>query len=115
MQMSLHQWLENTWLEQHATTQIEIRSWAKKIERSLSDARTPGLSDDGRYLHAYNAALLMATSALAAEGYRPERRDSHHFRAFQSLEFTLEVPAKTLQLLDTLRKKRNQNIYDSSG
>jgi hypothetical protein len=113
--MSLQQWLENAWLEKHQTTMTEIRSWVEKIDRSLLDAKAVGLSDEGRYLHAYAAALVVAIASLAAEGYRTERRDSHHFRAFQSLEFTLRLPAQQIHLLDQLRKKRNLSLYDPSG
>jgi len=62
----------------------------------------------------YNAALQIATAALAAAGYKAERT-AHHYRVFQSLEFTLQTDAKRVQKLDVFRKKRNVADYEKAN
>ena len=63
--MSLTQWAENGWLRPHKTSWKEISNLFKIIERDLLDARH-SISSDWRFGIAYNAALQLATLALAA-------------------------------------------------
>ena len=63
---------------------------------------------------AYNAALQVATTALAAEGYRVAR-ESHHYRAIQSFAFTLGCDKELIAQLDAFRKKRNISDYERAG
>ena len=56
----------------------------------------------------------MVDSTGAAEGYRTTR-DSHHYRAIQSLTFTLGLGNRTITQLDAFRKKRNIGEYERSG
>jgi hypothetical protein len=55
---------------------------------------------------AYNAALQLATLALAAEGYRPAR-DRAHERAILSLRFTIGTEAQIVDTIDAVRRKRS--------
>lgn len=61
-----------------------------------------------------NAALQLATLALAAQGYRPARERAHE-RAILSLRFTLGANAKTVDPIDVVRRKRNQINYERAG
>ncbi len=73
-----------------------------------------GLSADWRLNIAYNAALQVAATALAAEGYRTAR-ESHHHRAIQSLAHTLRTDPGVIIQLDGFRKKRNISDYERAG
>ena len=84
------------------------------VDRDLSDSAAEGLSADWRMNIAYNAALQVATVALAAAGYRAAR-DQHHYRVIQSLRETLGTDAATVSTFDTFRKKRNAAGYDRAG
>jgi hypothetical protein len=110
----LRDWLRNGWLIEHETTRQEIADLLSLIDRDLSDCRSPGLSADWRLGIAYNAALQAAVAGLAAEGYRVAR-ESHHFRAIQSLAFTLRCDAQLLTQLEAFRKKRNISDYERAG
>ena len=77
-------------------------------------ARTAGLSADWQLNIAYNAALQLATAALAASGYRASR-ESHHYRVIQSLTHTLGADVKLVAQLDGFRKKRNISDYLRAG
>ena len=72
------------------------------------------LSADWRLGIAYNAALQLATLALAAEGYRPVR-DQKHRRSILSLEQTIGADKGMVYTLDTVRQSRNKNNYDLAG
>jgi len=72
------------------------------------------LSPDWRLTIAYNAALQLATLALAAEGYRPERLRAHE-RAIQSLRLTIAADPRLVDTLDGVRRKRNLINYERAG
>ena len=112
--MSLADWLANRWIQRHATTTQEIADLFAVVDRDLTDAAIPRLSDDWRLGITYNAALQLATIALAAEGYRATR-ERHHERTILSLRETARIPQSTVDLLDVTRRKRNQANYESAG
>jgi hypothetical protein len=74
-------------LIEHRTSPQEIKELLNVADRDLLNAETPGLSPEWRLSIAYNAALQAAVAALAASGDRAAR-ESHHFRAIQSLSHT---------------------------
>ena len=112
--MSLSDWLKNAWLIEHETSPQEIADLLSIIDRDLNDCRSPGLSSDWKMAIAYNAVLHVAIVGLAAEGYRVAR-ESHHFRAIQSLEFTLRCSSRLIAQIDAFRKKRNISDYERAG
>ena len=112
--MTLQDWLKNAWLREHETSREEISDLLTVIDRDLSDCQSDNLSPDWRLAIAYNAALQAALAALAAEGYRVAR-ESHHFRAIQSLALTLGCDKALIAQLDAFRKKRNISDYERAG
>jgi hypothetical protein len=55
---------------------------------------------------AYNAALQLATAALAANGYRVDRGGGNqHYRTIDALSLTLGTDAKTVKIFEIFRKK----------
>jgi uncharacterized protein (UPF0332 family) len=112
--MTLSDWLRNSWLQKHRTSREEIQGLLSVVDRSLQDAETPGLSLDGRFNQAYNAALQCAVAALAAEGFRLPGQ-SKHYRAIDSLALTLGETSENVRLLDAARKKRHVAVYERSG
>jgi hypothetical protein len=83
-------------------------------DRDLRDCRVSGLSADWRLNIAYNAALQVATLALAASGYRAAK-DSHHYRVIQSLSYTIGFGANLIAQFEQFRKKRNIGGYERAG
>jgi hypothetical protein len=78
--MILDDWLRDDWLKRHKTTKAEIDALLAIVDRELQDSRVDGVSVDGRFSHAYRAALTLATVLLYASGYSPSRGQSHHHR-----------------------------------
>lgn len=84
------------------------------MDRDLRECHAKGLGADWSFAIAYNASLQAATAALAAAGYRASR-DSHHYRVFQSLEYTINADPKLIRSLDAFRKKRSTSSYEMGG
>lgn len=77
--MSLQNWLQIGHLTNHQATIAEIRKILGVVDRELADASVTGLSDDGRFTHAYDAALLLCKLALHASGFELQKRvPGHH-------------------------------------
>jgi hypothetical protein len=83
-------------------------------DRDLRDSQVAGLSADWRLNIAYNAALQIATAALAAAGYRAAR-EAHHYRVIQSLSYTIGADANCISQFEQFRKKRNIGGYERAG
>lgn len=109
--MSLADWAANHWIVVHSASAEEIESLFAVVDRSLKDASIAAVSSDGRLTFAYTAGLQLATIALAAEGYRPGRERAHE-RAINALRFSAGISAKTVNLLDLTRRKRNTANYE---
>jgi hypothetical protein len=114
MGMTLNDWLEKGWLVRHRPDRREIRELLGIADRAISDAQVKGISADAQLSIAHNAALQLAIAALAATGYRAGR-EAHHYRAIQSLAFTIGAGTDLVDQLDSFRKKRNISDYERAG
>jgi hypothetical protein len=112
--VSLEDWLRNGWLVEHKTSSSEIADLLVIADRDLADCAAKGLSDDWQLAIAYNAALQLATAALAVCGYRVGR-EAHHYRTIQSLTSTIGLDVGLVTQLDAFRKKRNISDYERAG
>lgn len=112
--MSLQDWQKNGWLVEHKTSTQEIADLMAVAERDIGDCQTAGLSADWRLNIAYNAALQLATAALAVAGFRASR-DAHHYRVIQSLAHTIGADSALVAQFDAFRKKRNIAGYERVG
>jgi hypothetical protein len=112
--VSLEDWSRNGWLIPHETGPEEIGNLLDIANRDLHDCGVEDLSNDWRLNIAYNAALQLATAALAAAGFR-STRERHHYLTIQSLAHTIGADAKVIQSLERFRKKRNVGGYEQAG
>jgi hypothetical protein len=112
--MSLQDWQRAGWLLQHQTSPREVADLLGVADRDLRDCQVSGLSADWRLNIAYNAALQVATVALAASGYRAAK-DAHHYRVIQSLSYTIGIGANQIAQFEQFRKKRNIGGYERAG
>ena len=112
--MSLQDWLNEGRLKTHTTSQKEIEQLFAVFERDMADAQAENLSADRRFTTAYNAALMVARTALAASGYRTSGEGNHYW-TIQSLAFTLKPNAETTRKFNKFRQKRNISDYEMIG
>jgi hypothetical protein len=112
--MTLSDWLDKGWLVKRRPDRRAIKELLGIADRDIADAQAKGINADTRLSIAYNAALQLAVAALAATGYRAGR-EAHHYRAIQSLAFTIGASADLVDQLDIFRKKRNISDYERAG
>jgi hypothetical protein len=112
--MSLKDWVQYGWLSEHQSSRNEVENLLGLVDRDLRESQAKGLGADWSFAIAHNAALQAVTAALAAAGYRASR-DAHHYRVFQSLEYTIKPDPKLIRSLDAFRKKRDTSSYEMGG
>lgn len=100
--MSLQLYSSNSWIRQHETSKEEIARLLAIADRDIAQSQTTGLGAEWRFDIAYNAALQLATAALAACGYRAERQNKH-MRTIECLSFTVGVDNSTMAFFDRCR------------
>jgi hypothetical protein len=111
--MSLEQWLRNNWLQRSEPTIAEIQQLLQVVDRELADAQVPAVSVDGRFQHAYEAALQLCMMALRACGYRVPKGAGHHKRGIDSLRLTLgEDWSESADHIERCSRRRAQLIYE---
>jgi hypothetical protein len=115
--MSLQNWLRIGHVVEHEATVAEVRNLLGVVDRELSDASVSGLSNDGRFSHAYDDALLLCKLALHVSGFELQKRaPGHHALWINSLEFTLgDTHKATVIYLSASSKLRHATVYDHAG
>jgi hypothetical protein len=112
--MDWKDWLRNGWLTEHQATRQEVADLLGVIDRDILECQTTGLSPDWQLNIAYNAALQVAVTALAAAGYRA-CREAQHYRVIESLAGTMGIGTRQIGQLQAFRKKRNVSDYERAG
>jgi hypothetical protein len=95
------------------TSKQELDDIRQMIATNLNDANVAGLSSQGRYEFAYNAARLIATVVIRACGYRVISKTGHHYFTFQALEAADAAFMMAAAHFDAARRKRNDFSYDT--
>ncbi len=102
-------------LRPHETSIDEVQDLLQVATRSLKDAESDSISRDLRFAAAHNAALSLATIALAASGYRTTGV-AHHATVLLSVPLALGDEYRPLaEYLDACRRKRNIVNYRRGG
>jgi hypothetical protein len=114
--MSLEQWLRNAWLQRSDATLPGIQQLFALADREIGDATVEALSAEGRFEHAYNAALQLCMIPLRSSGYRVPKGESGHKRTIESLRYTLgESQAETAVCLERYSRERGRTVYEQTG
>jgi hypothetical protein len=114
--MSLEQWRQNGWLHKSDTTLPEIQQLLALVNREIGDASIEALSDEGRFEHAYVAALQLCMIPLRVLGYRVPKGESRHKRAIESLRYTLGGShAEIAVSLERYSRARGRTVYEQIG
>ncbi|MGD9721324.1 MAG: SAV_6107 family HEPN domain-containing protein [Pirellulales bacterium] len=98
-----------------APSKTELDNLRSIVSRSLSDVAAKGLSDDGRFVQAYDAARTLSLIVVRAEGYRPKSKGGYHYNTFRALEAADPAFAAMSAYFEGCRTKRNASEYDVAG
>lgn len=102
-------------MSEPAPSASEIERLLGVAERELADAGVDGLSSDGKFEHAYSAAMALATIVIRAEGRRIHGAD-HHRLTFEALgELAGGRWQRLSRYLQHCRSRRNRAVYDMPG
>ncbi|TLM74402.1 MAG: DNA-binding protein [Actinobacteria bacterium] len=113
--MNLPQWSQEGRLRPHRPTSSERAALLEAVGRDLDDAANLGISADRRFATAYSAALMLASLALHAAGYRAAG-PGHHETTMRSLPLVMgPEQLERSRYLDACRIKRNHVDYDGMG
>ena len=96
-------------------SKTELDNLRSIVRRSLSDVAATGLSDDARFVLAYDAARTLSLIVVRAEGYRPKSKGGYHGNTFLALEAADPAFAALSGYFDGCRTKRNVSEYDYAG
>jgi uncharacterized protein (UPF0332 family) len=114
--MSWKKLLSERKVHTHQTSKKELDALRELVARDLADAGIKGLSADRQFATAYNAALQTAKMAIASAGYRLATTPGHHRLTFEAARLALgPTAAKSLDYLETSRRKRNDIDYDHAA
>ena len=98
-----------------APSKTELDNLRSIVARSLKDAEAAGLSEDARFVLAYDAARTLALIVVRASGFRPKSHGGHHVNTFLALETADPAFATLSTYFDGCRTKRNISEYDYAG
>ena len=111
--MGLRDWHENSWLKKVKPTPDGVGNLVGIADREIADASLGGMSDSGRYEHAYNAARSLCEAVLHATGYEVPKGTTKHQRLIESLKFTIGTEVEeSIDYLDQCRRLRHRVVYD---
>ncbi len=96
-------------LKVEAAAKDEFDGLVQSGNKQLKDAELEGLSLEGRFALAYNAAHAFALAALRASGYRP---NNNRQVVFQCTPTTLKLSNTQMRILDDAHRKRNNSAYE---
>ena len=114
--MNWQQLLKDGRAERHRTSPNELEGLRAVVGRNLADANVAEISADTRFACAYEAALALATIALAHAGYRA-KGPGHHRTTFLALTLAMveEEDAEDARYFDACRRLRNELSYEAAG
>ena len=97
-------------LAQEPPDEQEINGLVRSGLARLNDADLYGVSLEGRFDLAYNAAHALCLAALRSNGYRPSNR----YIVFQVLPHTLKLGPEVWRILAKCHDIRNRGEYEGA-
>jgi hypothetical protein len=114
--MSYDDLLRDGRIREHPADHDDIVAALTIAQARLGDAGLDGLSNDGRFIFAYDAARSAAEAIIGAAGYRPVAGAGHHETVFQFLRVVHDGRWATEAVeFEQARRKRNAAEYGEWG
>src|SRR3712207_5675945 len=102
--MTWHELLAAKRVAPEPTSKQELDELREVVARNLQDAQLAGLSSDGKFSMAYNAARTLANMVVRCEGYRVKHQGGGHYNTFLGLEAAEPTFAAMAAYLDVCRQ-----------
>jgi hypothetical protein len=96
------------------TSKQEIDNLRSLVARCFADMAVSGLSDEQRFIIAYDAARTLAVIVVRASGFRPKKLGGH-VNTFLALAAADPAFSQAAAYFDVCRAKRNDAEYDFAG
>ena len=103
--------LDKNIVKAEPTSKAEMDGIRSIVKRSLQDVAVPGLSDDARFVLAYDAARSLSKMLVRAAGYRPSSTGGH-YNTFRALAEVDSAFRELSEYFDGCRINRNRCEYD---
>ncbi|MEA3403368.1 MAG: HEPN domain-containing protein [Armatimonadota bacterium] len=108
--------LEAGRIRRHRSTADQLIAHLDIAHTRLEDASVEGMSAEGTFLFAYDAARAAAEAVMAVEGYRAASGAGRHEIVFEFLRRAERSRWADLAVeLDEAREKRNYAEYERAG
>jgi hypothetical protein len=107
----LHNLITAGLLKKEAPDHKEFLGLVRSGRSRLQDASIQTLSNESRFILAYDAAHAFALAALRWHGFRPSGK---RFIVFQALPHTLEIAAPVVRLFVKCHELRNLALYEGA-
>ena len=95
-------------LKKEPPNAIEMKRLLEQAKNRLKDVSAKGLSAEGQFIAAYDAAYAAGLAAMRWHGFRSDKR----YVVFQALEHTLGWGPVEWRVLDAAHAKRNLSLYE---
>lgn len=113
--MSLADMEANGDLRLMASTPEELENLLAAVKRRLADAAVEATSNEARCEHAYNAVFNCARAALRANDYQVDVDTGAHRVTLNTLRHTVGVDAAHVRFFQSLRQRRNLDLYEGDA
>jgi len=113
--MDLNNLLNQNKIIKHNTSKREIEDLLRVVERDIKDSSIQGLSNDRKFITAYNAILQATTILLYINGYKVKGEGHHYYTFISARNFIDKTKEPLLSYFNACRSKRNTSDYDRTG
>lgn len=113
--MDLNSLLNQDKVIRYQTTKKEVEDLIKVIERDIEDSSITGLSNDRKFITAYNAILQATTILIYINGYKVKGEGHHYYTFICAKNFIDKSKESLMDYFNAFRSKRNTSDYDRAG
>lgn len=106
--------LETNKAQKYKTSTNEISNLREALKRNLADAVIEGLSDDRRFVIAYEAVLVLAKIVASCSGYRIKGHGAHEIILKALMDSMGTAIESDVSYFDVCRRKRHRVSYDTA-
>ena len=114
--MNWKRWTSEGRLHVQLPARDELANLLAVARRELADSKIEAISEDARFGHAYQAALVLVTAVVRSSGYRVASIPGHHRVTLEAARLALgDRVHDAMDHFELCRRRRNDILYDYVG